>query len=558
MGWTATDDLVDTFLSAGNQPGQGGVSGYQGSQLVNTFVNSDNSVGTITSPSFTITDSYINLMVGGGNHPRDPEAVLEADMPTGELLFAGADFEGTDGVSYSNLGWLPTEDLIGQTVPTGSLGDQQAVSGFLGARLANTLFGSVLGVSGDAPVGTLTSPSFTISKPYINFLIGGGNHPYAAEGATAVVLVINNEVVRTATGKDREALNWVHWDVSEFEGQQAIIKIIDKNTGGWGHINADQFMASDEPAHPVSTETSVNLVVDGDVVHSETGSNSETLAWRSWNVASLVGKQAQIRIVDNNSGEWGHLLVDHIMQSAQPKQIANWSDYGSDFYAAVSWNGVADSKRFWIGWMSNWNYANSIPTSPWRSAQTFVREMKLQTIDDQVKLTQSPVDNFMKLRGTPLFKLDEATQLSLNETLLTNHNVESQVFEIKAEISPDSATDVGFKVRTGSNGEETIVGYDVLAGAVYIDRSKSGESSFATGFATRHSAPLPHSSESVKLRIIVDTSSVTVFAGDGEVVLTDQIFPNPSNIGMEVFTKGSSATLDALTIWPLTSIWAKK
>lgn len=552
LGWTATNDLIDSFLARGNQSGQEGVKDYQGSQLLNTYVDGDAAVGTITSPKFTINNKYINLMVGGGNHPRNPDAVLDAAVPAGELLFLGADFEGPNRVTYTELGWLPTKDLIDQTVATGSLGGQQPVSGFVGSRLANTF------VDGDAPVGSIISPTFTISKPYINFLVGGGNHPYESEGATAVVLKVNNEVVRTATGKDSETLEWTNWDVTEFVGQSAKIEIIDENTGSWGHINADQFMASDEPAHPISTETSVNLIVDGDIVNSETGSNSETLTWRSWNVASLVGKQAQIRVVDNNTGSWGHLLVDHIMQSAQPKRVANWSDYGSDFYAAVSWNGVPDNKRLWVGWMSNWNYANSTPTSPWRSALTFVREMKLQTINGKVELTQSPVDNFAILRGTPLYELNESTQIVPGGSLLADNNVESQVFEIEAEIAPQNATDVGFKLRTGINGQETIVGYDVLAGAVYIDRTNSGDSSFSSDFASRHSSPLPLSSESLKLRIIVDTSSVTVFAGNGEVVLTDQIFTDPTSNGMEVFTIGSSAILESLTVWPLISIWADK
>lgn len=558
LGWTATGDLAKSFISSGNQQGQSGVSEYQGNQLVNTFTNGDGSVGTITSPTFTITDNYINFLVGGGNHARNPEATLESITPTGELLFAGADFEGADGATYAELGWIPADDLVGQTVPEGALGDQQPVSGYMDSHLANTFMGSELGVGGDVPMGTLTSPVFTITKPYINFLIGGGNHPYGAEGATAVVLMINGKVVRTTTGNDSEDLTWNNWDVSEFQGQQATIMIVDENSGGWGHINVDHFISSNEPARPVSTETTVNLIVDGKTVLSDTGANSEVLAWHSWNVASLVGKQAQIRIVDNNTGGWGHLLVDHIIQSAHPKQIANWSDYGSDFYAAVSWNGVPDGKRLWLGWMSNWNYSAKIPSSPWRSAQTFVREMKLQTINGELQLTQTPVDNLSTLRNKPLFKLKENTQLNPGDTLLADHDVKSQVFEIEAEISPAGAENIGFKVRTGRNGEETIVGYDSLAGAIYIDRTKSGDNSFAPSFAALHSAPFTLQSETVKLHIIVDTSSITVFGGDGEVVLTDQIFPDPSSIGMEVFAKGGAASLKALTIWPLTSIWANK
>lgn len=151
----------------------------------------------------------------------------------------------------------------------------------MGRKLVNSYFGELVGKGGDAVTGTLTSANFTINKPYINFLVGGGNHPYGAEGAAAVVLLVDDKVVRSATGSDSESLNWTHWDVQEYQGKPARIMIVDENTGGYGHITADQFMAGDEPAQPISTETTVNLLVDGKVVYSATGDNSETLGWRS-------------------------------------------------------------------------------------------------------------------------------------------------------------------------------------------------------------------------------------------------------------------------------------
>ena len=74
--------------------------------------------------------------------------------------------------------------------------------------------------------------------------------------------------MRTTTGQDGEALNWTNWDVSEFAGRTARIDIVDENTGGWGHINADHFVFSDQPAFPRSNETAVNLLVDGEVVRT--------------------------------------------------------------------------------------------------------------------------------------------------------------------------------------------------------------------------------------------------------------------------------------------------
>ncbi len=219
-------------------------------------------------------------------------------------------------MTYSQLGWTAEGDFTNQQVATGTIGDQQQVTGFLGSHLVNSFFGKLINKEGgDSAIGTLTSPAFTLEKPYINFLIGGGNNPYGKSGATAVVLLVNGEVTRSATGNGSEALNWVNWDVAEYQGQQARIAIIDDNSGGWGHILADHFIASDLPAKPISSETTVNLLVNDKIIYSATGSNSEALDWRSWNVASLKGENAQIQVIDNNTGSWGHILVDQILLS---------------------------------------------------------------------------------------------------------------------------------------------------------------------------------------------------------------------------------------------------
>lgn len=142
------------------------------------------------------------------------------------------DFEGDD---YGE--WKATGEAFGEGPAGGTLGGQQEVSGFQGDGLVNTFLG------GDEPHGTLTSPSFEITRKFINFLLGGGRHP----GEACINLLVDDEVVRTATGKNRERLEWRFWDVKEFLGQQARIQIVDRHSGGWGHINIDQIEFADLP-----------------------------------------------------------------------------------------------------------------------------------------------------------------------------------------------------------------------------------------------------------------------------------------------------------------------
>jgi uncharacterized protein (DUF608 family) len=143
-----------------------------------------------------------------------------------------ADFEGPN---YGQ--WETAGDAFGQGPAKGTLRGQQKVSGFEGQGLVNTFLG------GDGPHGTLTSPPFQISRKFINFLIGGGSHA----GKTCMNLFVEGKIVRTAVGANNEKLDWNFWNVEEFDGKTAKIQIVDRFSGGWGHINIDQIELSDEP-----------------------------------------------------------------------------------------------------------------------------------------------------------------------------------------------------------------------------------------------------------------------------------------------------------------------
>ncbi|MBN2377876.1 MAG: hypothetical protein JXD22_15875 [Sedimentisphaerales bacterium] len=129
-----------------------------------------------------------------------------------------------------------TGPAFGKNPSQGTATGQQEVSGFLGKGLINTF-----DPSGDGLTGTLTSGEFEITKNYIHFLIGGGNNP----GKTCVNLIIDGDVIQTATGKNVEKLEWTTWDVTSFEGKKAIIQIVDEVTDTWGHINVDHIIMSD-------------------------------------------------------------------------------------------------------------------------------------------------------------------------------------------------------------------------------------------------------------------------------------------------------------------------
>ncbi len=153
-----------------------------------------------------------------------------------------ADFEGD---SYGQ--WKLTGDAFGDAPASGTLPRQMPVDGFRGKRLVNSFR------HGDRATGTLTSPQFLIERDYISFLIGGGGH----DGKTCINLLVDGKVIRTATGPNRrsggsERLRLSYWDVKDIRGKNATIEIVDRATGGWGHINIDHIVQTNtKPKVPV-------------------------------------------------------------------------------------------------------------------------------------------------------------------------------------------------------------------------------------------------------------------------------------------------------------------
>lgn len=158
---------------------------------------------------------------------------FSADEASGSLpAEVIADFEQE---TYGD--WQVTGTAFGDGPARGTLPGQMPVSGFQGRGLVNSFRG------GDDSTGVLTSPEFRLSRPFINLLVGGGGYP----GETCVDLLVDGAVVQTATGPNtepggREALEWRTWNVRQWIGRTAGIRIVDQRKGGWGHINVDQIV----------------------------------------------------------------------------------------------------------------------------------------------------------------------------------------------------------------------------------------------------------------------------------------------------------------------------
>ena len=225
----------------------------------------------------------------------------------------------------------------------------------------------------------------------------------------------------------------------------------------------------------------------------------------------------------------------------------NWVDYGKDFYAAISWSDIpaSDGRRIWLGWMSNWQYARETPTHPWRGAMTIPRSLRLEKVAGSFKLVQEPIAELEALRGY-LYEISEPL-VQGNQTL----NARGTKLEIKIEFKPETATEFGLKVRIGKNNH-TIIGYNFETEELFVDRSNSGITEFSEHFPGKHAAPVKLEHGTLKLHIFLDQSSLEIFAERGQTVITELIYPQPEDDGLEVYAVGGAVNAN-VTIWKLNS-----
>lgn len=195
-------------------------------------------------------------------------------------------------------------------------------------------------------------------------------------------------------------------------------------------------------------------------------------------------------------------------------QSVKWLDWGADNYAGVTWSNVpeADGRRLFIGWMGNWNYAQVVPTHPWRSAMTIPRSLHLSKISDDYLVQSRPITELKKLRvkSNPI----EGKEIALDGELL--------------ELELNLAADQFSMVFLNELGERLTLKSET--GNLMIDRSQSGQVDFEESFTEVQKAPL-QGLEVRNLRIYLDRSSIEVFVNGGEMTMTSIFFPNqPFNL----------------------------
>lgn len=236
-------------------------------------------------------------------------------------------------------------------------------------------------------------------------------------------------------------------------------------------------------------------------------------------------------------------------RDAQGNVPTKWMDFGKDHYATVSFSDAPDNRRTVLGWMSNWQYANEVPTSQYRSANTLPRDLSLFTgIDGQIYLASAPSPEVDALRGK-LEKKVGKTSLGTSPKEYKLPTANNGICEIEASLDGNSMKPV-YLTLSNSAGERCIITYDPKKETLSFDRRQSGIVDFSQDFPAVTTAPLLSGASKLTLRIFVDTSSIEIFGNDGRAVMTNLVFPTEPYTTLSV-SAGGQATLNSLKIYSL-------
>lgn len=231
-----------------------------------------------------------------------------------------------------------------------------------------------------------------------------------------------------------------------------------------------------------------------------------------------------------------------------------WLDYGPDNYAGVTWTNLpAGSPPTFIGWMSNWEYCQQAPTSPWRSAMTVPRTLALRGAAGQLQLASQPIAGLDKLLENPVTLSDVA----VNGRYDLGKSLKDATGRYRLKFTVMQAQTWAI-VLSNPAKEQVVIGYDAAKKAYYFDRSHSGNVTFAPaekGFAKVAYAPRVATGPTQEITLLVDAASAELFADGGLTCLTGTFFPSQPLTGLAL--QASGLTVPRVELAGVRSIWDK-
>jgi len=230
-----------------------------------------------------------------------------------------------------------------------------------------------------------------------------------------------------------------------------------------------------------------------------------------------------------------------------------WLNFGPDAYAGVTWSDIPkeDGRKLLTSWMSNWTYAQEVPTESWRSTMGLTKELSLYKFEEHYQLRLNAVEEIGKLNSD--LEAIIVPRLSKTNQVLVE-GLDSGLYRVKIEFDKKPETTFGLKFQNSEN-EILVLGYDALTNNYFIDRSKSGEVGFNEAFSNMIFAPIQYEQNTIKWEVLMDKASMEVIADDGQLNMTSIFFAqSPLSTISLIVGKGEVEILDG-KVTVLQSIW---
>ena len=256
----------------------------------------------------------------------------------------------------------------------------------------------------------------------------------------------------------------------------------------------------------------------------------------------------------NPGGPFGGSATQYFVGTFNGKEFVNespsktkWMDWGKDHYATVTWSDAPDNRRIAIAWMSNWQYANDVPTSQYRSPNSVPRDLSLFTVDGETYLQSAASPELLKLRD-----ISKKRSFKVNGTRTIKDMIAGNegAYEIELTIENQHADVIGFRLYN-DKGEEVDMQYDMKEKKFSMDRRKSGEVGFNENFPMLTWTAIESGKDELKLCLFVDKSSVEAFGDGGRFVMTNQVFPSEPYTHIDFYSKGGAYKVDSFVIYKL-------
>ena len=317
----------------------------------------------------------------------------------------------------------------------------------------------------------------------------------------------------------------------------------------------------------------VALIAEGQKIGFYTSPNLKDWTWVSEFVDTSLGTLEcpdlfKIR-ADDGTDKWVMGMSANGYQTGAPNTYAYWTgtfngssftpdnatpqwlDQGFDWYGGVTWEDPANpaTQRFAIGWMNNWSYAHTTPTwtaDGFNGTDSIVRQIKLKKYGAGYSLVSQP---------TPALADHAANVRNLGNFTTNGHlplDYHGESYQLETDVSWSDAQNIGLQLRASADGtRHADVG--IYGNFSYLNRGPTGNPD-NSGSKLESRAPFDPNTTNVHLRILVDRTTIEVFVDDGRYVHSSQVFANPGDDGINLYSSGGAATFSNVTVTEFESL----